>query len=106
LFRGKQQLIVEQAPEELDKLKAKLQMEENLVEKLTAIRDALERGKLIHRFEALGKGPKLREHLLLMDRNGMLKKGNVKQELKQDLKQRKLRWQEWSKKSSTHLSSL
>ena len=41
-------------------------MEENLVEKLTAIRDVLERGKLIHRFEALGKGPKLGEHLMLM----------------------------------------
>ena len=48
------------------KLKAKLQMEENLVEKLTAIRDALERGKLIHRFEGLGKGPKLGEHLMMM----------------------------------------
>ena len=66
LFRDKQQRIVEQAQKELEKLKAKLQMEENLVEKLTAIRDALERGKLIHRFEGLGKGPKLGEHLMLM----------------------------------------
>lgn len=66
-------------------------MEENLVGKLTAIRDALERGKLIHRFEALGKCPKLGKHLMLMDRNGMLKKSNVKQELKQDWKQIKLR---------------
>ena len=66
LFRDKQQRNVEQAQKELEKLKAKLQMEENLVEKLTAIRDALERGKLIHRFEGLGKGPKLGEHLMLM----------------------------------------
>ena len=50
---------------ELEKLKAKLQME-NLVEKLTAIRDALERAKLFHRFEGLGKGPKLGEHLMMM----------------------------------------
>ena len=28
---------------------------------------ALERGKLIHRFEGIGKGPKLGEHLVLMD---------------------------------------
>jgi hypothetical protein len=66
LFRDKQERIVEQAQKELEKLKAKLQMEENLVEKLTAIRDVLERGKLIHRCEGLAKGPKLGEHLMLM----------------------------------------
>jgi hypothetical protein len=82
-------------------------MEENLVEKLTAIRDALERGKLIHhRFEALGKGPKLGEHLMLMgakEQKWKAQEGNVKQELKQDWKQRMLRLQELSKKSSTPL---